>query len=685
MLVIDDLEGYVDPAQRAVRARHARSSSTSTASTRMAVHLQRARALDRGQAVAAALDARARRRRAASSTSTPTSASTRRSTRCSRRVRDHGLVLNPHITEPMPRDGRKPNEQDILIAGAYNLGFIGIGAGDVHRRAARLVGRAARDRTASSTRRAASSSTSAGSTSCRGWRSRSTCCATPASTSPTGTSRRATVSERDGGWYVKGDVPLRLFHFSGFDPERPHLLSKHQDRIRLGDHPDLRALCDAYAEELLAAGARDVAGWPYTYDTSASGLRSTASRAGSTATSMLDGLRRVAVRRRRRARRFAEAATAPAAVGGELGVTRYLAALYETRGDLQQRLPRPRQPGGRARLPRLGARDRARRGADPGAVAAAAARGLVRAGERRRPSPAPSPRRWRIARRRPPARRQRRRLPQLGARRRRGRAPGRSSALDAVGVPALPVGLEAPRSRQGHELRPRRRLARRLPGQPRLRQRRRAARARRRRSATRSSRAATRSACGGGRSRVFPERWHGAFEHVDEVWAGIAASSPTRSPRSRRCRWSTCRCPSRCRRCAAPDRAALGPARGLPLPVRLRLQQRVRAQEPARAARRVPARVPGPGEGAALVLKSDQRRAPPGRSTSGCASPPPGIRTCTCSTATSRAEEKNALIAALRLLRVAAPLRGLRHHDRRGDAARQARDRHRLLGQRSTS
>ena len=41
-------------------------------------------------------------------------------------VREHGLVLNPHNTGPMPRDGRKPNEQDILIAGAYNLGFLGL-------------------------------------------------------------------------------------------------------------------------------------------------------------------------------------------------------------------------------------------------------------------------------------------------------------------------------------------------------------------------------------------------------------------------------------------------------------------------------------------------------------------------------------------------------------------------------
>jgi LL-diaminopimelate aminotransferase len=29
----------------------------------------------------------------------------------------------------MPRDGRKPSEPDILIAGVYNLGFIGINSG----------------------------------------------------------------------------------------------------------------------------------------------------------------------------------------------------------------------------------------------------------------------------------------------------------------------------------------------------------------------------------------------------------------------------------------------------------------------------------------------------------------------------------------------------------------------------
>jgi hypothetical protein len=41
-------------------------------------------------------------------------------------AREHGVVLTPHNVTPMPRDGRKPSEQDILIAGSYNLGFIAL-------------------------------------------------------------------------------------------------------------------------------------------------------------------------------------------------------------------------------------------------------------------------------------------------------------------------------------------------------------------------------------------------------------------------------------------------------------------------------------------------------------------------------------------------------------------------------
>ncbi len=36
---------------------------------------------------------------------------------------EHGVVLIPHNNEPIPPDGRKPSQVDIMIAGVYNLGY----------------------------------------------------------------------------------------------------------------------------------------------------------------------------------------------------------------------------------------------------------------------------------------------------------------------------------------------------------------------------------------------------------------------------------------------------------------------------------------------------------------------------------------------------------------------------------
>ena len=56
---------------------------------------------------------------------------------------------------------------------------------------------------------------------------------------------------------VEDGRPLRLMHFDGFDPPRPYRLNADSSRVRISRSPALRALAVGYAQELLAAGWTD--------------------------------------------------------------------------------------------------------------------------------------------------------------------------------------------------------------------------------------------------------------------------------------------------------------------------------------------------------------------------------------------------------------------------------------------
>jgi glycosyltransferase involved in cell wall biosynthesis/SAM-dependent methyltransferase len=419
-------------------------------------------------------------------------------------VREHGLVLNPHNTGPMPRDGRKPNEQDILIAGAYNLGFLGL-----------------RD-----------DRFSAFVLDWWGERLETDCIVDPErgffvdqrwmdlvpglaedfhlvrdpgfNVAYWNLGSRTLARAGDGGVLVDG-APLRLFHFSGFRADKPHSLSTHQDRIRLGDDPVLAGLCADYAQALLDAGFDDAKGWAYTWNTTHSGLPidrtmrlayREAIETGDVTGSLFDA---------EGEREFLEWANLPAATGGRHGVTRYQAALYDLRPDLE------------AAYPDLADADTAAGFVGWVRVHGAAELGIPEA----LLPPAPPP---------PPAMPERTGplLPPLGA-----NVAGYLnaelgvgevarqvvSALDANGVPLLPVGLHAPNSRAGHVFAASRQIAApfginivcvNADGLPHF--------------AEQAGKAFF-----DGRYTIgvwwwelsrFPEQWHGAFDLVDEIWAG---------------------------------------------------------------------------------------------------------------------------------------------------------------------
>ena len=163
-------------------------------------------------------------------------------------AQNHGIVLTPHVTAPMPRDGKSLNEAAILGCGIYNLGFIAVGGGSqpflnfwkerlsrecqVDIQNMRFVDQRWLDFTP-------------GIFDCHVLRDTSYNVA------------YWNIYQRDVRWTDEGyrvdGQPLKFFHFSGFDVNHPSLLSKHQGpqpRVLLSEHPGVARICSDYVAAL---------------------------------------------------------------------------------------------------------------------------------------------------------------------------------------------------------------------------------------------------------------------------------------------------------------------------------------------------------------------------------------------------------------------------------------------------
>lgn len=58
-------------------------------------------------------------------------------------------------------------------------------------------------------------------------------------------------SQNEGEHWVNDNQPVVFFHYSGYDPAKPSVVSKYQDRFDFKKRPDLNPLFDYYREELL--------------------------------------------------------------------------------------------------------------------------------------------------------------------------------------------------------------------------------------------------------------------------------------------------------------------------------------------------------------------------------------------------------------------------------------------------
>ncbi|HVB01397.1 MAG TPA: glycosyltransferase [Acidimicrobiales bacterium] len=184
----------------------------------------------------------------------------------------HEIVITPHSIQPIPRDGKSVSESEILAAGIYNLGFIGVGLSGL-----RFL---------------------------KFWRERlrRECLSEPVNMrfvdqrwvdfapsmfdafilkDPTYNvaywnlhGYRFAFDPTTNQYLIDGR-PINFFHFSGYNPRVPELLSKYQGgnaRILFSESPDLKILCDFYAEQLFAQGYDETSENTYGYSNLDNGM-----------------------------------------------------------------------------------------------------------------------------------------------------------------------------------------------------------------------------------------------------------------------------------------------------------------------------------------------------------------------------------------------------------------------------
>ncbi|APU12164.1 MULTISPECIES: FkbM family methyltransferase [Actinoalloteichus] len=187
----------------------------------------------------------------------------------------NSIVLTPHTLEPIPQDGLEPDDAVIMGTGIYNLGFIAVGAGsegflDFWASRLRHDAIAAPEKQLFTDQRWVDQAPALFPHHI--WRD-------PGLNVAYWNVWQRPIEQGPDGGYTAAGRPLRFFHFSGYRPEKPWLLTFHcarKPRTLLSDHPALRALCDGYGQALLAAGYADsVESVPYRYNTLGDGARIT--------------------------------------------------------------------------------------------------------------------------------------------------------------------------------------------------------------------------------------------------------------------------------------------------------------------------------------------------------------------------------------------------------------------------
>ena len=160
----------------------------------------------------------------------------------------YDFVVTPHFTDYFPNDGFHPDEPDIMRAGIYNFGFFAVSNSDDAQKAVRWWSE--RLETLCLNRQ------SEGIFVDQKWmdllpgRHDKVCILrnNGYNTAYWNLSHRK-ASYRDGRYYINGDE-LVFFHYSGFDPSKPDMVSKHQNRYTINQIGVIKDLFYEYAKSV---------------------------------------------------------------------------------------------------------------------------------------------------------------------------------------------------------------------------------------------------------------------------------------------------------------------------------------------------------------------------------------------------------------------------------------------------
>lgn len=186
-------------------------------------------------------------------------------------ARDVGIVLTPHVLDPIPRDGLAPSERQIMQSGIFNLGFIAVG------RPARPMLDWWQERLLVD----AVSDVEVNLFTDQRWIDwvpalfDHAVCRDPGMNIAWWNIHERRLDRRDGEVVANGS-PVRFVHFSGYSPADPDTFSKHQVPVPRTAHGGvIRELAEEYGAALLASGHGERISVPYQWATTADGLRLT--------------------------------------------------------------------------------------------------------------------------------------------------------------------------------------------------------------------------------------------------------------------------------------------------------------------------------------------------------------------------------------------------------------------------